>query len=176
MSSQLIRPIIVNFNHQSWCKVPYNYAIGTPYKCTCHEVPKMSCKTDERYTPPEVMKPLERLFFNSMGEMFDPCPANYFFDRLPSGLEIDWAPRKCFVNPPYSNIAEWAEKAAIEAHKGAFVAFLIPNDCSTVAFRRLRDISWGRWEIPFRVKFDTPEGDKKDVARSHVVFFLGVLR
>lgn len=125
--------------------------------------------TDERYTPPEVMLSLERLF----GKMFDPCPQNYTID----GLTRDWSACKCFVNPPYSNIRAWAEKAVEEMHKGAFVAFLIPNDCSTDAFKTLRTWSWGRWEIPFRVKFFTPiAGERKDVARSHVVFFMGGLR
>jgi len=131
----------------------------------------MTRDTDEHWTPSEVLLPIERVFFNSMGEMFDPCPVGATFD----GLLCDWAPHKCFVNPPYSNIRAWADKAVEEMHKGAFVAFLIPNDCSTDAFKTLRTWSWGKWEIPFRVKFDTPDGRKVDVARSHCVFFLGGL-
>lgn len=106
-------------------------------------------ETDERYTPDEVLKPLTKLF----GEMYDPCPRNHEgFD----GLAISWGGRNCFVNPPYSNIWEWSSKSVRESiEKGAFVAFLIPNDCSTSAFRLLREHSWGRWEIPFRVKFLT---------------------
>ena len=124
--------------------------------------------SDERYTPPEVLEPLRKLF----GKMHDPCPSHYTVD----GLKEVWASSKCFVNPPYSSVELWAHKAISEALEGAFVAFLLPNDCSTRAFRVLRAASWGRWEIPFRVKFGTPDGRKVDVARSHVVFFLGGLR
>jgi phage N-6-adenine-methyltransferase len=136
--------------------------------------------TDERFTPPEVWTPLNRLFNFDL----DPCttPDNplatyYFFTKEDDGLTRPWAPEKVFVNPPYSDIGAWVDKAVGEAASGAFVAFLIPNDCSTVAFSTLKKWSWGRWEIPFRVKFRTPVvGEKKDVARSHVVFFLGGLR
>jgi hypothetical protein len=121
---------------------------------------------DERYTPPEVMLPLEHVF----GKLFDPCPKDHYVD----GLGIPWG-EKNFVNPPYSDIIGWADKAVFEVERGKFVAFLIPNDCSTLAYKVLKAASWGKWEIPFRVKFDTPDGRKVDVARSHVVFFLGGL-
>jgi len=134
---------------------------------------------DERYTPKEVFLPLNRLFNFEL----DPCaePTNklcvpYFYTKDDDGLVKDWKARNCFVNPPYSNISGWTEKAITESYKGAFVAFLIPADCSTVAFRHLRVASWGRWEIPFRIKFATPEGRRVDVARSHVCFFLGGLK
>lgn len=135
--------------------------------------------TDERYTPPEVFGPLNALFQFSL----DPCTTSKnhlgtasFFSE--GGLEEEWwGGNRVFVNPPYSEILAWAEKAVAEIKRNQwlFVAFLIPNDCSTSAFKLLRQHAWGRWEIPFRVKFDTPEGKKVDVARSHVVFFLGGL-
>jgi hypothetical protein len=124
-------------------------------------------ESDERYTPEEVLGPLRRVF----GELWDPCPRN---DIYRGGLVEPWQ-EKCFVNPPYSKIGAWAEKAVLESRCG-FVAFLIPNDCSTRTWQLLKAHSWGQWDIPFRVKFGTPDGRKVDVARSHVVFFLGGLK
>jgi len=134
---------------------------------------------DERFTPPEVFGPLDRLF----GFTLDPCTTadnplavNVFWTKEDDGLSRDWSRQHVFVNPPYSQMLRWAKKAIYATMDGAFVAFLIPNDCSTEAFRLLAANSWGRWEIPFRVKFRTPTVEKKDVARSHVVFFLGGLK
>lgn len=124
--------------------------------------------SDDRLTPPEVMEPLTIMF----GKLFDPCPyPKPSVDYLEVGWDI-----KNFVNPPYSQIRYWASVAVREAEFGRFTAFLIPNDCSTLSFRILRDASWGRWEIPFRVKFIDPHKNRLvDVARSHVVFFIGGL-
>lgn len=124
-------------------------------------------ESDERYTPPEVIQPLVKVF----GELWDPCPKDWEVD----GLSIVWR-NKSFVNPPYSQMLDWAKKAEWTAECGKFVAFLLPNDCSTRAWQLLKRASWGQWDIPFRVKFDTPDGRKVDVARSHVVFFLGGLK
>lgn len=49
---------------------------------------------------------------------FDPCPENPNFN----GLEIDWKSYN-FVNPPYSQIDEWLEKAYIERTKGHYSVF-----------------------------------------------------
>ena len=145
----------------------------------------MSVATDERYTPEEVYGPLRRLY----GFNVDPCTTEsnplgtpVFFTEKDDGLTREWrvyadyTGSHVFVNPPYSQIKKWAKKAILEASRGAFVAFLLPNDCSTEAWWLLKAASWGQWDIPFRVKFGTPvPGEKKDVARSHVVFFLGGL-
>jgi phage N-6-adenine-methyltransferase len=136
--------------------------------------------TDERYTPLEVWKPLGHLFnfdLDPCTTIENPLATPLFYTKEDDGLTKAWIRMKVFVNPPYSDIRAWADKAVEEAGAGAFVAFLLPNDCSTAAFNTLKAWSWGRWEIPFRVKFRTPVvGEVKDVARSHVVFFLGGLR
>lgn len=134
----------------------------------------MKLNTDERYTPDSVMAPLERVF----GPMWDPCPRGWALgqqNECTDGLKREWQ-SPAFVNPPYSAIMAWVKKAIAEMKEGCIVVFLVPNDCSTGAFRLLRQHAWGRWEVPFRVKFDTPEGKKVDVSRSHCVFFLGGLK
>lgn len=138
--------------------------------------------TDERYTPPEVWEPLRRIF----GFNLDPCtsPENplavrYFYTEEDDGLCRAWGAvdrARAFVNPPYSDMVAWARKAIMEARAGCFVAFILPNDCSTEAWKLLKAASWGQWDVPFRVKFLSPEGKRLDVARGHVVFFLGGLK
>ena len=81
----------------------------------------MSNKQDWR-TPQE--------FFDGLNAEFqftdDPCPAHALMD----GLDREWGTR-CFVNPPYSDIAKWAAKAYQEWQKGKTVVMLIPSRTDT---------------------------------------------
>ena len=63
---------------------------------------------------------------------FDPCPINPTFN----GLEIEWKERN-FVNPPYSQISKWVDKALTERAKGKLIVMLIPARTDTKAFRKL---------------------------------------
>lgn len=65
---------------------------------------------------------------------FDPCPFNSTFD----GLEIEWK-EKNFVNPPYSKIKQFVDKAIEEHKKGKGVILLIPARTDTKYFRNLVD-------------------------------------
>lgn len=59
-------------------------------------------------------------------------------------LTSRWAPGVCWMNPPYSNIGPWAEKAALEARAGAVVVGLLPV-WSDRAW-------WHQWVIPCAVE------------------------
>ena len=65
---------------------------------------------------------------------FDPCPFKSDFD----GLKINWKSRN-FVNPPYSQIDKWIDKAIEEHKKGNYVVLLIPARTDTKWFRKLVD-------------------------------------
>lgn len=67
-------------------------------------------------------------------DYFDPCPLNSNFD----GLKIEWE-AKNFVNPPYSKIKEFVEKAIEEHKKGKEVVLLIPARTDTKYFKKLID-------------------------------------
>lgn len=71
-------------------------------------------------------------YVNHLG-YFDPCPLNAKFD----GLKRSW--HKCnFVNPPYSDIKSWVDKAIIELNRGSdLVVFLVPARTDTKWFRKL---------------------------------------
>ena len=63
---------------------------------------------------------------------FDPCPLRSTFD----GLIIDWG-KSNFVNPPYSNIKDFVDKAIAQNKKGKTVVMLIPARTDTLNFLKL---------------------------------------
>lgn len=77
-----------------------------------------SC-SDDWSTPKDVYDALNKEFnFN-----YDPCPLKAGFDGLFIGK---W--NSCsFVNPPYSNIKDWAKRSYEEYLKGNTVVMLIPS-------------------------------------------------
>lgn len=48
-----------------------------------------------------------------------------FYSEAENGLVQPWAPHRCFLNPPYSNVTPWIRKAVEEAANGALVVALI---------------------------------------------------
>lgn len=67
---------------------------------------------------------------------YDPCP----FDPNPKfdGLSIDWLD-KTYVNPPYSKVEPWIDKAIIENRKGKTIVMLLRMDTSTKWFKKLQE-------------------------------------
>ena len=100
-------------------------------------------------TPKEFYSKLNAEFhFN-----FDPCPPNPKFD----GLAIEWGKRS-FVNPPYSEVKKWVEKAWTEAQKGKLVVMLTASRTDTKWFHEIV-LPYAK-EIRFikgRLKFDDYE-------------------
>lgn len=79
---------------------------------------------------------------------FDPCPINPKED----GLKIEWK-EKNFVNPPYSQIAKWVDKAIEETEKGKTVILLVPARTDTKWFRKLYDYGSYFSFVTGRLKF-----------------------
>lgn len=84
--------------------------------------------TDSHSTPEWVMD-----IFGSE-DWYDPCPLddNPFND----GLRMNWK-KKTYVNPPYSNVMPWVEKAIEERDKGNLIVMLLNVDTSTKWFAKL---------------------------------------
>lgn len=93
------------------------------------------------------------------------CSAYFGLDHVEAdrrdALTQSWAPRVCWLNPPYSNVAPWLQKACEEAQQGATVVVLVHFDPSTRW--------WANWAIRAdeirvltgaRVRFTPPEGIK----------------
>lgn len=125
--------------------------------------------SDEWETPPWLFRQLE--LTHGPFEL-DPCATDdnhlckRWFTVEDDGLEMAWAGR-VFMNPPYSQWAQWCAKAVREVRVGRCprVVALLPSDTSTQAFHRL---VWGYAEVTFlpkRVKFYEKGKEGKHPAR-----------
>lgn len=78
-------------------------------------------------TPPALFDQLNSEFHFD----FDPCPFEYASkklageDLIPNGLTCSWGLRN-WVNPPFNEIKQWAEKAVEESYKGKLTVMLVP--------------------------------------------------
>jgi hypothetical protein len=93
-------------------------------------------------------------------DCFDPCPANPTFD----GLAILWH-GNAFVNPPYSQISAWINKALKERSHCKSIVMLLPNWTDRRWFQKIKHLP-----IQFiqgKVRFLDPKtGRPKYVSRS----------
>lgn len=98
---------------------------------------------------------------NHYKEWFDPCPLNADFD----GLSIEWKD-KTFINPPYSKVMPWVEKAIEESKKGKRIVMLLKVDTSTKWYAKLNEnkahflwlaerLKWQRYGIEEKDKLFT---------------------
>lgn len=82
-------------------------------------------------TPPEFMAAIARRFgtinFDLAASAHNAKHANYFSERDDS-LRQEWhkIPGLLWLNPPFDNIAPWAEKCRAESKLGARILFLTP--------------------------------------------------
>lgn len=123
-----------------------------------------SSANDNYSTPTDLYQKLNNEFHFD----FDPCPLNENPEF--NGLKIEWG--KCnFVNPPYSNIAAWCEKAYSEYLKGKTVIMLIPSRTDTRYWHnyimKATEIRFIQWRLKF--------GGKKNNAPfpSAIIIFKG---
>ena len=85
-------------------------------------------------TPPELFDRFDRVFRFDLDVCAFPDSAKcrWFFTPSDDGLQQPWAPRVCWMNPPYGRtIAAWLQKAWQESQRGATVVALLPGDTST---------------------------------------------
>lgn len=111
---------------------------------------------DEQYSPTNdrVLK------FNKLVEEFqftlDPCATaesakcKRFFTKEDNGLKQSWKGERVYLNPPYSNIGRWLQKAYMERMGGCpLVVALLPA---------WTDRKWWHDHVePYRIKKDGPE-------------------
>ena len=102
-------------------------------------------KTDEWTTPVEFYNKLHHEFNFD----FDPCPVNEKFD----GLNVEWE-KLNYVNPPYSLLKEFVQKALDEQLYGNETILLLPTKTDQQWFhdliKREADILWIKGRLKFK--------------------------
>jgi site-specific DNA-methyltransferase (adenine-specific) len=77
-----------------------------------------------------------------------------YYTLAEDGLRQAWAPEVCFMNPPYSGVGEWVEKAIGEADKGATVVCLVAARTDTKWFWKLQARASAILFLKGRVRFE----------------------
>lgn len=87
-----------------------------------------------------------------------------YFDREKDGLAQEWAPRRCWLNPPFGRTTHlWTEKAVTEARAGALVVGIFPAWTDRKWFHdHVLPFAEIRW-IRGRVAFNSADNNGKSV-------------
>lgn len=98
---------------------------------------------------------------------------HFYFNEKQNGLTQDWSILgsipKVWLNPPYSTVGPWLEKARVEARKGCTVAVLVNADHTTGWYKQhvynYQEQCFypgvKRIDYPKRIRFDPPRGVSK---------------
>lgn len=93
----------------------------------------MSSKSDEWTTPIELFDALHNRFIFDLDAAAN--DENHLCDRYYTkendGLRQSWEWRRVFCNPPYSQIARWAEKFQEESSRALLLVALVPARTDT---------------------------------------------
>ncbi len=117
---------------------------------------------DEWRTPIELFRALDREFHFALDAACTSenqlAPNGLCLNQKADAMLYPWTPGPVWVNPPYSNITPWLERAKLFGAK-ATVVMLIPADPSTAWWRNhvIRDASEVRF-ILGRIRFRKPDG------------------
>lgn len=93
-----------------------------------------SSATDQWATPQSFFNEWDAVFRFELDVCADAQNAKCwrYFSEQDNGLYQDWAPNRCWMNPPYGReIRRWMQKAYEESLKGATVVCLVPARTDT---------------------------------------------
>lgn len=105
-------------------------------------------KSDIHITPDRVWDIIYDEWLISKSAFFDPCPVNPKFN----GLEISWK-KLNYVNPPYTLLREFVNKAIAETKNEKTTILLLPSKTDQEWFHNLKPWYWGIVWIRGRLKF-----------------------
>lgn len=123
---------------------------------------------DEWETPPGLFRALDALFRFELDVCALPETAKCarFFTPAEDALSRDWAPAVCWMNPPYSDLGPWLEKASMEADRGAVVVALVPPRLDASYWHEWANRADRRIELQGRVQFHQ-EGSRRKQQNPH---------
>ncbi len=115
----------------------------------------MKWSGNDNYSTPEYLR---HALDDEFGFDLDPCPLNEH--PTLDGLDMSWDRKRVFVNPPWSDITPWVNKAFDS--KAQVVCFVLPARTDTAWFHALKD---GGAELRFfrkRVVFVDHSGQPRE--------------
>ena len=135
----------------------------------------MSKPTDERYTPPDVVRVVSgfaRIDLDPCTTWKNPTGARRVYTKDESGLTGAWS-GFTYVNPPYSRgqLAIWVARCIEAAESGVEIIMLGPADLSTGWSKQLFASAqclafWGK-----RIAFIKPSGEYESGAKQPSAFW-----
>tara|TARA_R110000824_G_C14664248_1_gene618210 strand:+ start:62 stop:442 length:381 start_codon:yes stop_codon:yes gene_type:complete len=106
-------------------------------------------KSDVHITPDRVWDLIKEKWNHDQEDFFDPCPE---FDTW-DGLNIEWDQLN-YVNPPYTLLKEFVEKALVENNNGKETVLLLPTKTDQQWFHDLlsanAELVWIRRRLKFK--------------------------
>ena len=138
-----------------------------------------SRKPSQRWgTPPALLAILDQQYRFTRkpdGSLIDVCPIDWDPATHPDGLAIDWPP-SAFVNPPYTGVTDWVQKAHTEARKGNQSVLLLNAATDSVWFHEFCynqpgvEVRFLRGRVPF-IDQENPKYRVANPSPSMVVIF-----
>lgn len=136
---------------------------------------------DSRFTPPDFMEHVHAAF----GEIdIDPCAhrlspvvarRRILLDEGGDGLVDDWSGRLAFVNPPFSELTRWLERAHAEWSVGRVetVVCLVPVRTDSALFHDRISTDADIYLLRGRIRFLDPKGRAQPTPFSLMVLTFG---
>jgi phage N-6-adenine-methyltransferase len=143
-----------------------------------------SSKTDEHYTPPELLE-LVYECFAPLGVDLDPCSnahgeeanvkASQYFTIEDDGLAQEWNARTVYINPPYSDVAAWVDKVVTEQDQNNIgdVLLLVKADTSTQWFAQIWESATAVCFLKKRVRFINSDSEGNAAPFASAIAYFG---
>ena len=116
-------------------------------------------KSDVHITPDKVYDVIKEKWGFTKEEMFDPCPLDADFN----GLKIRWD-RVNYVNPPYTLLSEFVDRAIFETNRDNTTIMLLPSKTDQGWFHKLIREDYSMIWFKGRLKF---KGEKWSATQPH---------
>lgn len=129
----------------------------TPQICSA-EIISVVKNSDRWGTPWYVYDALHEEFDFTLDAAAEEATAkcDHFFTPEIDGLVQDWGGERVFLNPPYSKILPWLQKAHESTRRGATVVCLLHADNSTEWYRFCLDHAHEIRQVTERIRFLNP--------------------
>lgn len=134
--------------------------------------------TDTHYTPLWVTKELQSIFGGK--PFLDPCPgtrgkiSGSTIFEVYDGLNYNWHEvcEYSFVNPPYSSVSQWIDKASLEADQGHTSLWFTKLDYRTKWYEKLEGVAQYIRPVKGYVRFEREDFTQNNAATFQTCFVL----